>query len=51
VLGVQGGFAVALGVVVLDVVVNEGGFVEGFDGDGGFFEVSECGASGSSRRA
>jgi hypothetical protein len=40
VLLVQGRFAVALGVVVLDVVVDERGLVEGFDGDGGELEAS-----------
>jgi hypothetical protein len=49
---VQRGFAVALGVVVFDVVVDERGFVEDLDGDGGaFLTVSEIGPSGSSRSA
>ena len=39
VFGVQCFFAVTDGVVVFDVVVNQRGFVESFDGHGDFFEV------------
>ena len=38
-LGVQRGLAVARGVLVLDVVVDERGLVEAFDGDGDFLQV------------
>jgi hypothetical protein len=38
VFGVQRGFAVAFGVAVLDVIVNERGLVEDLDGDGGLFD-------------
>jgi hypothetical protein len=39
VLLVEGGLAIAQSIVVLDIIMDEGCFVEALDGNGGAFEV------------